>query len=163
MSAPEGTPVVPSLSKSASLVRVGIAYACAIAAAAAWLLWGPATSTLLLDVLIADLIATVVIFIASRIHRNSSFYDAWWSVGPPLMAAWWWFAEGGGEPARFALLAVVLLAWSVRLTGNWAYGFPGLHHEDWRYREVRARAGRFAVLGDLFGIHVVPTLQVFAG
>ena len=49
------------------------------------------------------------------------------------------------------------------LTGNWVYGFPGLHHEDWRYPLLREGAGRFALLADLFGIHLFPTLQVFVG
>src|SRR3546814_12179875 len=60
-------------------------------------------------------------------------------------------------------MAAVLLLCAIRLTGNWIHGFPGLHHEDWRYSMIRERAGRFRVLADLFAIHVIPTLQVFAG
>ena len=30
-------------------------------------------------------------------------------------------------------MAIVVLLWAVRLTANWVYAFPGLHHEDWRY------------------------------
>jgi hypothetical protein len=56
-----------------------------------------------------------------------------------------------------------MLYWAVRLTGNWAYGFSGLHHEDWRYPILREGAGRFEFLADLFGIHLFPTLQVFVG
>jgi steroid 5-alpha reductase family enzyme len=61
------------------------------------------------------------------------------------------------------LVFVVIAVWAVRLTGNWVYGFPGLHHEDWRYPMFKERAGRFEVLADLFAIHLIPTLQVFAG
>ena len=53
--------------------------------------------------------------------------------------------------------------WAVRLTGNWVYAFPGLHHEDWRYPLLRDGAGRWEFLADLFGIHLVPTVQVFLG
>lgn len=152
------------LTKTQSLIRVGIAYLCAIGAGGAWLAWGVDTSRLWLDGLIADLIATFVIFIASRIHRNSSFYDAYWSVIPPLLVLAWWI--GLGSPvvdARAAVAAFVMLAWAVRLTGNWIYAFPGLHHEDWRYPMLRAQAGRAEAVVDLFAIHVVPTLQVFLG
>lgn len=157
-------PPLARLSRGASLARVAAAYVLAIGAGAVWLVWGPDTAYLWLDGLIADLIATLVIFAASRLHRSSSFYDAYWSVLPPLLALYWWIAaDAGVDPARWWLMAGLLAAWAVRLTANWVRTFPGLHHEDWRYALVRARAGRFEVLADLFGVHVIPTLQVFAG
>ena len=51
----------------------------------------------------------------------------------------------------------------MRLTANWVYGFPGLHHEDWRYSMLRERAGRWEFVVDLVAIHLIPTVQVFAG
>ncbi|WP_323791845.1 DUF1295 domain-containing protein [Nocardioides sp.] len=152
-----------SLSKNASLVRVALAYAVALAVAALWLALGPSTDALWLDVLIADLLATLVIFGFSRAHGNSSFYDAYWSVVPPLLLAYWWLQSDGVEGARAWLLMVVVLLWAVRLTANWAYAWPGLHHEDWRYPLLRERAGRFDAVVDLFAIHLIPTLQVFLG
>jgi len=152
------------LSRSASFVRIAEAYVVALAVAAVWLSWGPATPWLWLDTLVADVLATLVVFAASRLHHNSSFYDAYWSVVPPLLAVYWW-AEGGlgtDEP-RCWLVAVVLLLWAVRLTANWVYSFPGLHHEDWRYPMLRERAGRWELPVDLLAIHVFPTLQVFLG
>ncbi|WP_338889464.1 DUF1295 domain-containing protein [Rhodococcus sovatensis] len=152
------------MSRGASLCRVAIAYAVAIAVGFAWLVLGPSTGQLWLDSLTADLLATLVIFAASRIHRNSSFYDAYWSVIPPLLAFYWWFDAGTVvDDARWWLLMIVMVAWSIRLTGNWISTFRGLHHEDWRYPLLRERAGRLEGLADLFGIHVFPTLQVFAG
>ena len=50
------------MSKSASLVRVGFAYVIAVAVGAAWLWFGPDTGHLWLDGLIADTLATLVIF-----------------------------------------------------------------------------------------------------
>ena len=61
------------------------------------------------------------------------------------------------------LVATVVVVWSVRLTANWLVGFPGLHHEDWRYPLLRERAGRWELVVDLVAIHLVPTLQVFLG
>ncbi|OYN75806.1 hypothetical protein CG716_24480 [Mycolicibacterium sphagni] len=133
-------------------------------AGAAWLLWGPATGRRWLDALIADVLATLVVFIFSRAYRNSSFYDAFWSVIPPLLLVYWWAAGPLGlDSLRCWLVAIVVGYWAVRLTGNWVYSFPGLHHEDWRYPLLRDSAGRWEFLADLFGIHLVPTLQVFLG
>jgi steroid 5-alpha reductase family enzyme len=150
------------MSKSQSLARVAVAYVIAFGAGAAWLYLGPDTDHLWLDGLIADLIATAVVFVASRLHQNSSFYDAYWSVLPPLLVGYWW-AEGGlgAGNARPWLVLGVIAFWSVRLTGNWIYAFPGLHHEDWRYPMLRERAGKAEAVVDLMGIHVFPTLQVF--
>lgn len=155
------------MGKGRALALVTVAYVVAVAAAAGWLLAGPSTGRLWLDTLIADVIATVVIFVFSRAYRNSSFYDAYWSVIPPLLFAYWWWQGpiglSGPGALRCWLLAVVIGYWAVRLTGNWAYGFAGLHHEDWRYPLLRDGAGRWEFAVDFFAIHLFPTLQVFVG
>lgn len=150
-------------SKTASLAIVTAAYVIALAVAAAWLAWGPQTGRLWLDTLIADVLATLVIFAFSRAYRNSSFYDAYWSVVPPLLLFWWWSQAAEPDALRCVLVAAVVVLWAVRLTGNWVYAFPGLHHEDWRYPMFRERAGRFEFFADLVAIHLIPTLQVFLG
>lgn len=149
-------------SKSQSLVLVGIAYLIAVGVAAGWLIWGPGTGRMWLDTLIADVLATVVIFVFSRLYRNSSFYDAYWSVIPPLLLVYWW-SQSGVHELRCWLIAMVIALWAVRLTANWVYSFPGLHHEDWRYPMLRASAGRWSFLADLVAIHLIPTLLVFLG
>ena len=149
-------------SKGRSLVIVTVAYLIAVAVGYAWLLWGPATGRLWLDTLIADILATLVVFAFSRAYRNSSFYDAYWSVIPPLLLFYWW-SQGDGDALRTWLIAVLVVVWAVRLTANWVYAFPGLHHEDWRYPMFRERAGRFELVADLVAIHLIPTLQVFLG
>ena len=102
----------------------------AIGGAAVWLVWGPSTGRLWLDTLIADVIATLVVFGFSRIYRNSSFYDAYWSVIPPLLLFYWWWVTPDADVLRCTLVAVVVMLWAIRLTGNWVRSFPGLHHED---------------------------------
>ncbi|MBB1018586.1 DUF1295 domain-containing protein [Dietzia sp. DQ11-71] len=152
------------MSRGASLLRITLAYVIAIAAGLAWLVWGPDTGQLWLDGLIADIVATLVIFGFSRIFRNSSTYDAYWSVIPPLLAFYWWVAaDAGVNDVRWWLMMAVLVAWAIRLTANWVRTFPGMHHEDWRYPLVRERAGKLGLVADLMGIHIFPTLVVFAG
>lgn len=152
------------MSKAESLTRVAIAYVVAFGAGGAWFFAGPETAWLWLDGLIADLIATVVVFVASRLHHNSSFYDAYWSVLPPLLMIGWWIRSDApvDDPRSWLVLGVIMF-WAIRLTGNWIYAFPGLHHEDWRYPQLRNQAGRAEAVVDLMAIHVVPTLQVFLG
>jgi steroid 5-alpha reductase family enzyme len=146
------------------MVRVTAAYVVALAVATAWLAWGPDTEWLWLDALVADVLATVVVFGASRWHRNSSFYDPYWSVLPPYLAVYWLLAsDGAGDDLRTALVLVVVGVWAVRLTANWVVGFPGLHHEDWRYPLLRDQAGRLELAVDFFAIHLIPTFQVFLG
>lgn len=153
-----------TMSKARSLTLVTVAYVIAVGAAAAWLAWAPTTGWLWLDTFIADVLATLVVFVFSRVYHNSSFYDAYWSVIPPLLLFYWWSRGGPGvDQLRCWLVATLVTLWAVRLTANWVYGFPGLHHEDWRYSMLRDRAGRWGFVVDLLAIHLIPTMQVFAG
>lgn len=153
-----------TVGRTRSLWLVSAAYVVAIAVAVGWLWWGPATGALWLDTLIADVLATLVIFVFSRAYHNSSFYDAYWSVIPPLLLFYWWYRSAPDvDPLRAWLITIVVLAWAIRLTANWIYAFPGLHHEDWRYPMFKQRAGRFEIVADLVAIHLIPTLQVFLG
>jgi steroid 5-alpha reductase family enzyme len=152
------------MSKTRSLAIVTAAYVIAVGVAAAWLWWGPSTGRLWLDTFVADVLATVVIFVFSRVYRNSSFYDAYWSVIPPLLLFYWWSQAGQeADQLRCRLVAIVVLLWAIRLTANWVYAFPGLHHEDWRYPMFKERAGRWEFGADLLAIHLIPTCQVFVG
>jgi steroid 5-alpha reductase family enzyme len=58
---------------------------------------------------------------------------------------------------------VVVFAWAIRLTGNWAYGWHGMRHEDWRYVNLAQTAGVLWWPLSLAGIHVFPTIVVFLG
>ncbi len=147
-------------SKGASLVLVTAVYAvvCALS-----ILVFIALRDLhpLVSTLVADLVATVGIFISSLVLRNSSMYDAYWSVIPPLLA-WAFAVEGTGIPAgRTALFMVALGVWAVRLTANWARGWSGLGHEDWRYVMLREDAKVPPWIIDFTGVHLYPTMQVW--
>lgn len=116
------------------------------------------------DAFAADMVATLVIFGFSRAFRNSSFYDAYWSVIPPLLAVYWMYSYPEAmESARAWLVMGLVWFWAIRLTANWTVNWPGMHHEDWRYPMVREGAGKAEMWADLGGIHVFPTIQVFLG
>ena len=48
------------------------------------------------------------------------------------------------------------------LTFNWIRGWKGLEQEDWRYVDLKKRTGKFYELVNFSGIHMFPTLIVFA-
>jgi steroid 5-alpha reductase family enzyme len=141
-----------------------LAYLVAAAAAAAlgWQLRGEHP---LLVAGVADLCATLVVFAASLAFNNSSFYDPYWSVAPvPLVV---FFAltpvAAGVDTPRAALIVALVSLWAVRLTWNWIRGWGGLRHEDWRYRDLRHKAGRGYWPASLLGLHLLPTVVVFLG
>jgi len=150
------------LGRGASLAVVAAAYLLAGAAAALTVVLMDAAP--LLEALVADVVATVVIWALSELLRNASLYDPYWSVAPPVIAIAW-AAGGDGDTTRAAIVCGLIGAWGVRLTGNWASGWRGLGHEDWRYRKLRADTrGRLPFwIVNLGGIQLMPTLLVFAG
>ena len=101
------------MTKSRSLVLVTFAYVAAIAVATEWLAWGPSTGRLWLDTLVADVVATLVVFAFSRAYGNSSFYDAYWSVIPPLLTGYWWSQSGSTYLRCWLVMALVMLAFSM--------------------------------------------------
>jgi steroid 5-alpha reductase family enzyme len=115
--------------------------------------------------LAGDVAATFVVFAFSVAFRNSSFYDAYWSVAPLAIAVYWaLFAESAAvSGARQAVVLLLIGWWGVRLTWNWARGWQGLSHEDWRYVDLQRQHGRAYWAVSFSGLHMMPTLIVFAG
>lgn len=109
---------------------------------------------------LADFIATLVVFGASMLFNNSSMYDPYWSVKPAVIAVGASFLFRVHTVAGMAFLVLMTL-YGLRLTVNFYRDWPGLHHEDWRYREFRERFPKGYWVVSLFGIHLFPTVQVF--
>ncbi len=150
---PSGRPAAFLLVACAYLLALGAAVAVAALA-------GPGHPVR--TALLADLAATLVIYLASCLFHNASFYDPYWSVAPPLLAGAW-ALQAAHLTGRGVLVLALVLAWGVRLTASWAAGWRGLGHEDWRYAELRQKAGRWFWLVNLTGIELMPTMVVFLG
>ena len=152
----------PSPSRVHAFRLVTYSYLMALTAGGATLALAPIEDPLV-RTLAADVVATLVIFGWSVAYDNSSFYDAYWSVIPPLVAFYWWTLPSSDAPGIRALgILLVLGIWGARLTWNWARGWTGLAHEDWRYIDFRKRFPRAYWLVSFGGIHFFPTLIVFA-
>jgi steroid 5-alpha reductase family enzyme len=57
---------------------------------------------------------------------------------------------------------LLVAAWGGRLTWNCFRRWESIRHEDWRYRAFRGTSGRAYWLVSFAGIHLMPTLVVFA-
>ena len=112
-----------------------------------------------LNLLIADVCATVVTFIGSLIFKNSSVYDPYWSVQPIVILVYCAMVNGL-NPLRILLLLSVCI-WGVRLTANWAYTFKDLTHQDWRYTMLNKKTGALYPIVNFLGIHLFPTIVVY--
>ncbi len=113
--------------------------------------------------LIADIVMTVVCFIFSILKKNSSVYDAYWSVIPFYFVLLWIYVYYQQLEYYHWLTFLVVSLWSWRLTLNWARSWSGFGHEDWRYINLAKQSGSFYPFVNFLGIHVFPTFMVFAG
>jgi steroid 5-alpha reductase family enzyme len=144
-----------------SFLIVIIAYVLGGMAAAGTGFWFHAQPIVILG--LADLAATIVVFLFSVITRNSSIYDPYWSVAPVPLALFWLLQPGSAGLANLVhvLIFVLLCLWAVRLTTNWALQWRGLGHEDWRYQDIQKQTGRWYWPVSFLGIHLMPTILVF--
>lgn len=144
--------------RAASFVIIAIIYA--LASALGIFVYTYFSETVWLGLLIVDVLATVFVFAFSLIFKNASVYDPYWSVQPIVILASFLF--GKELTAARLLITLVVLIWGVRLTANWAYTFKSLEHQDWRYTMLFEKCGKFYPIINFVGIHLVPTLVVYA-
>ena len=144
-------------SKSKSILVITVIYVLAAALGVAvymalpFLFW--------IRLLIADVAATIFVFVFSVILKNASVYDPYWSIQPIVIIAG--YALTSNITPATLLLIISIVYWGIRLTGNWAYVFGGLNHQDWRYTKFENETGRLYPFINFTGIHMVPTLIVY--
>jgi steroid 5-alpha reductase family enzyme len=148
-------------SRTTSFIICFFVYAIAFTVAYAFVFFYNGSLSKLWLALIADVMATLVVYSFSVIFKNASLYDPYWSVVPPLLIWYWW--KPGEKNLVQEIAWWVILLWAIRLTLNWARGWQGLKHEDWRYVMLRQKNPKLYWLTNLAGIHLFPTLMVFAG
>jgi steroid 5-alpha reductase family enzyme len=117
--------------------------------------------SIVIDIMIANLAATLFIFLMGLYLKNSSLYDPYWSVIPPVITISLSILWGRFWDLNILLLNVALVIWAMRLTYNWARLWKDFNHQDWRYTMIKNKFPKIWFLSNLFGIHVFPTLIVF--
>ncbi|MEI7664277.1 MAG: DUF1295 domain-containing protein [Bacteroidota bacterium] len=128
---------------------------------------------------VAVVVTVLIIFTGSVSCNNSSVFDPYWSLAPPLMVLFYFGAilqsifviryPGSAlhdlltSSPRILIMFLLTVAYSVRLTWNFLRAWPGLKHEDWRYVGFRNSSGKAYWLVSFSAIHLFPALMVFGG
>jgi len=148
--------------RAASLRAIALVYVLALAAA--WLVWTHLDAHPAWSLLAGLTAATAVTFVATLRLDNGSVFDPWWSVLPPFAALWLTGLSGSDVlTPRQGAIHVVVWFWAIRLTANWAAAWPGLHHEDWRYVELKQRWPVPKWVVYLVAVEGAPTVFVWLG
>jgi len=111
--------------------------------------------------LVWHITATIIIFLFSKIHNNSSIYDPFWHVAP-IPIVFYIASHSSLSIFHQSLVLSAFLFWALRLTYNWFLNWINLDHEDFRYIDLKSNNKLLAFVNDLFGIHLIPTLIVNA-
>lgn len=108
--------------------------------------------------------STIFIYIFSAWFNNSSIFDPFWSVAP-MVYMFYFLKISDTEISSFrhVLVLIAVMSWGIRLTLNWARGWKGLNHEDWRFIKLKQAPKWKATLSIFFGVHLFQTLQIFLG
>lgn len=113
---------------------------------------------------IAMFSSTLFIYLFSTAFNNSSVFDPFWSLAP-IVYLFYFFKISDKEidSFRHILVLIAVMSWGIRLTLNWARGWKGLKHEDWRFVKLKQAPKWKAFLSIFFGVHLFQTLQILLG
>lgn len=140
-----------------SIIIITLIYILAIIASI--IIYNKLSYSIYINILIADIIATLIVYVFSVVFDNASIYDPYWSVQPIVIALGYSIRKNLNISSILVLIAITI--WGVRLTLNWAYTFSDLTKQDWRYTKYKNETGKFYQIVNLFGIHMMPTILVF--
>ena len=114
-----------------------------------------------LNILVVDVIATVIVWFGGVLLRTASAYDPYWSIQTLIIYT---FVVSKHNNWNFATISlfVVIFIYSLRLTMNFIVGFHSLSYVDWRYKMLKEKSGKAYQLVNLFGICMFPTLVVYS-
>lgn len=114
-----------------------------------------------LSILLADIIATIIVWASGVILKTASAYDPYWSLQTLAIYLCLLFKYQNWHVGTILLLVVISL-YSFRLTLNFILGFHSLSYVDWRYKMLKQKTGKFYQVVNLLGICMFPTLVAYA-
>lgn len=116
---------------------------------------------LLINILIADVIATIFVWASGLVFKTASVYDPYWSI--QTFVIYLGLLIYFNNFNLFTIVPLVAIGlYSIRLTTNFIIGFHDLSYIDWRYKMLKEKSGVFYQLVNLFGICLFPTLVVYS-
>jgi len=114
-----------------------------------------------LNLLIADVSSTILVFIFSLMFKNSSVYDPYWSIQPIVITILYMVTYYNNITIDKILLVSIILLWGIRLTANFIYTFNGFKYQDWRYLMLKEKTKKLYPVINFLGIHLFPTIVVY--
>ncbi len=122
--------------------------------------WMEAYVSFYLAIFIADVAATLFVYLTGVFVKNTSVYDPYWSV-QPLVIVLFILTRFQVWNLGILMMLIALFYWGIRLTANWAYTFDSLEFQDWRYDMLKEKSGKLYPVVSLLGINLFPTIIVF--
>lgn len=117
---------------------------------------------IILKLFVFDVISTFIIYLLSLVIKNSSLYDAYWSLTPWVMLTYLIILNYTNLNTYHYIVYIVFSFWSFRLTLNWIITFENRKWIDWRYQDLKAKSNKYTwQFINFFGIMMMPTLLVF--
>ena len=117
---------------------------------------------MILRLFLFDVISTFIIYLLSLVIKNSSLYDAYWSLTPWVMLTYLIILNYTNLNIYHYIVYIVFSFWSFRLTLNWIITFENRKWIDWRYQDLKAKSNKYTwQFINFFGIMMMPTLLVF--
>lgn len=114
-----------------------------------------------LNILVVDVIATVIVWFGGVLLRTASAYDPYWSIQTLIIYTFIVSKHNNWNFATISLFVAIFI-YSLRLTMNFIVGFHSLSYVDWRYKMLKEKSGKAYQLVNLFGICMFPTLVVYS-
>lgn len=112
------------------------------------------------NILIANVISTIVIYIIGCIYKTASIYDPYWSIQTVVIYICLMIYYKTINVGNVIFLSCILF-WAIRLTYNFIHGFNDIRYIDWRYKMLKEKTNKLYPIVNLLGIHLVPTLIVY--
>ena len=109
-----------------------------------------------------DVFLTLFIFMFSFRFGNASIYTPYWSVIPAYMIAYWWYNSMAiPNYMVWGITTFLVLAWAVGLVYNWVKNWQDMQQQDWRHQLYQDKTGKWYLMVNFVGIHMLPTLLVW--
>ena len=115
----------------------------------------------LVSILVADVIATLFVYLSGVLFKTSSMYDPYWSIQTFIIYACL-MSYFNNWSINNIIIFIAIVLYSIRLTVNFIIGFDSLKYVDWRYRMLKEKTGVFYQFVNLLGICMFPTIVVYS-
>lgn len=116
--------------------------------------------SLWIQIVIFDVVATLLIWGFGLLIKNASIYDPYWSVFPPVLLVFYLIDSSSTLTFAGFLFILGVSIWAIRLTYNFVINYHGFKYLDWRYKMLKEKNPKIWFLTNLFGINMMPTLIV---